>query len=307
MAEPPRHNPTRAAGHTIREERSTDRSSHRFRSHRFTQLWIGLVILLVLVAVAVFAPQIAPHNPNAVQLHSRLTPPAWENQGDARFPLGTDQLGRDILSRIIYGSRVSMLVGLLSVLAAGILGTVLGLLAGYYGGFVGSLIMRITDMLMALPFILLALMVTALLGPTLRNVIVVFTITSWYVYTRLANASTLSLRQAQYVEAARATGDGTLRILLRHILPNLLNPLIVMATFEIGRIITAEAALGFLGLGVPPPAPSWGNMLADGREYIQEAWWIATLPGMVLMVTVLGMNLLGDGLRDYLDPSLRRR
>jgi len=272
---------------------------------RYGQLLLGSGIVLIVVLTAVFAPFLASHDPNRVNLIVRLTPPFWDKEGSIKYLLGTDQLGRDLLSRIIFGARVSLAVGFLSVLTSGALGTMLGLIAGYHGGKLDSLIMRITDVQMALPFILLALMVVSLLGPSLINLVVVFTITAWYVYTRTVRASALSLREQQHVEAAKALGATNSRILRRHILPHLLSPVMVVASFEMARIITSEAALGFLGLGVPPPNPSWGNMLSDGREFIQDAWWIAAFPGLALMITVLGINILGDALSDLFDPKLR--
>ena len=270
--------------------------------HAKTVLGVGIVVGVILVAI--LAPVLAPYDPDKLNLIHRLTPPSWDPAGSSKHLLGTDQLGRDLLSRIIYGARVSLLVGFLSVITSGVLGTLLGLIAGYYGGILDTVIMRITDIQMALPFMLLALLVVALLGPSLSNIIVVFTITAWYIYTRVSRASTLSVREYQYVEAARALGATDLRVLLRHVLPSLLSTLLVAASFESARIITTEAALGFLGLGVPPPTPTWGNMLSDGREYIQNAWWISTFPGLALMITVLGINILGDVLRDILDPGL---
>jgi peptide/nickel transport system permease protein len=212
-----------------------------------------------------------------------------------------------LLSRIILGARVSLIVGIFSVLASGTLGTALGLFAGYYAGKVDSVIMRLTDIQMALPFILLALLIVAILGPSLRNIIIVFTISAWYVYARITRASTLSVRQMDYVQAARVIGASDARILIRHVFPALISPLVVIASFETARIITTEAALGFLGLGVPPPAPSWGNMISDGRQYVQDAWWISVIPGLALMTTVLAINLLGDALRDIMDPRQQTR
>ena len=271
----------------------------------YGKLVFGTSLVLAVVLMALFAPVLSRHDPNRVNLMARLTPPTWEAEGSAKYLLGTDQLGRDLLTRIMFGARISLVVGVLSVLTSGALGSLLGLLAGYHGGRLDSVIMRLTDIQMALPFILLALLVVALLGPSLTNIVIVFTITAWYVYTRVARASTLSIRENQYVEAARALGATDLRILCRHVLPFLISPLVVTASFEAARIITTEAALGFLGLGVPPPHASWGNMLSDGREYIQDAWWISTFPGLALLVTVLGINLLGDALRDILDPRLK--
>ena len=283
-------------------------SGKRSQLRRFlrnSKLLAGVVIVLAVVLAAVFAPLLAPQDPNKVDLRSRLVPPGGSVEAGSMSILGTDQLGRDLLSRMMFGARVSLTVGLVSVLGAGALGVSLGLLAGYYGGGVDSIIMRVTDILMSLPFILLALLVVGLIGSSLTNVVVVFSATSWYVYARMARVSTLSLKKSQYVDAARAAGARDWRILLRHILPNLLSPVLVIASFEMARIITAEAGLGFWGLGVPPPDPSWGNMLSDGREYIQDAWWIAAFPGLALLVTAVGINLLGDGLRDVLDPTLK--
>ncbi len=271
---------------------------------RYGKLTFGAALVLAVIMVAALAPVLSRHDPNRVNLMARLTPPAWQADGNAKNLLGTDQLGRDLLTRIMYGARISLAVGVISVLTSGLLGTFLGLIAGYHGGRIDSLIMRVTDIQMALPFILLALLVVALLGPSLANVIIVFTVTAWYVYTRVARASALSIRENQYVEAARALGAPDLRILWYHVLPFLISPLVVTASFEAARIITTEAALGFLGLGVPPPQPSWGNMLSDGREYIQDAWWISTFPGVALLVAVLGINILGDALRDIRDPRL---
>jgi peptide/nickel transport system permease protein len=225
--------------------------------------------------------------------------------GKSSHFLGADQLGRDVLTRIMYGARISLLVGGLSVLTSGAIGLTVGILAGYYGGRFDNVMMRLTDVGMALPFILLALLVVALLGPSLRNVVIVFAVTAWPVYARVSRASAIAIRESSYVEAARGLGAADPRILRRHIFPFLISPLTVVASFEAARIITTEAALGFLGLGVPPPAPSWGNMLSDGRGYIQDAWWVSTFPGLALLVLVLGINLLGDALRDLLDPRLQ--
>ncbi len=274
---------------------------------RYGKLICGAGLVLAVILMALFAPLLSRLDPDRVNLIARLTPPSWQAGGSVKYLLGTDQMGRDLLTRIMYGARISLLVGVLSVLTSGSLGTLLGLLAGFYGGRLDSLIMRLTDIQMALPFILLALLVVALLGPSLTNVIIVFTITAWYVYARVARASALSIRENAYVEAARALGATDRRILRRHVLPFLVSPLVVTASFEVARIITTEAALGFLGLGVPPPRPSWGNMISDGREYIQDAWWISTFPGVALLVTVLGINILGDALRDILDPRLKEQ
>jgi len=272
---------------------------------RYGRLVIGASIVLAVLTAASFSEWLAPRDPNRVNLIVRLTPPFWEEPGDVSYLLGTDQLGRDVLSRIIYGSRVSVMVGIFSVMVGGTLGTLLGLISGYFGGRLDNFIMRLTDIQLSMPFMLMALLVVVLLGPSLANIVVVFTITAWHIYARLARASTLSIRENQDIEAARALGASDFRILRSHVLPSLVSPLVVIASFEMARIITTEAALGFLGLGVPPPQASWGSMLSDGREYMQDAWWIATLPGLALMITVLGINLVGDSLRDLFDPKLQ--
>lgn len=276
----------------------------RFRHGR---LAIATGILVAIIITALLAPVLSPHEPNKVALAKRLTPPCWMAGGSRAYPLGTDQLGRDLLSRILYGARVSLTVGFISVLSSGTVGTALGLISGFYGGWVDKVIMRLTDIQMALPFMLMALLVVAMLGPSLPNIVIVFTVTAWYRYARVVRASTLSLREQDWVLAARACGVRNLRILVRHILPHVLSVLLVLSSFEIARIIITEAALGFLGLGVPPPHPTWGNTLSDGREYIQDAWWISVFPGLALVTTVLGINILGDSLRDALDPTLRKQ
>jgi peptide/nickel transport system permease protein len=277
-------------------------------SQRYRRYWRAILssaILLLFVAIGVLAPIIAPRDPNRVNVLDRLTPPTWQEGGESAYPLGTDQLGRDLLSRIIYGVRSSFIIGFLSVVFSAFCGSVLGIVAGYYSGHVDNIIMRIVDIQMAIPFILLALLVVAMMGPSTPNIIIVFTVTSWYIYARVLRASVLSLRTCVYVEAARALGASDVRILALHILPSLTSPLMVVASFEIARIITTEAALGFLGMSVPPPDTSWGSIISDGREYIQDAWWISTLPGAALVVTVISVNVLGDALRDILDPRLR--
>lgn len=266
---------------------------------------VGLLIIAVVIGTAIAAPAIAPSAPNEGDILKRLKAP-WlfspDRQGGI---LGTDQLGRDLFSRVIYGSRVSLYVSSLSVVFAACLGSVLGLMSGYVGGHIESLIMRMTDIQMAFPFILLALAIIAILGPGLWNMIIVFAVTGWIVYARTIRGSVLSIREKEFIEAAQAVGCSHARIILRHVLPNVVSPLIVISSFEMARIMIAEASLSFLGLGVPPSIPSWGGMLADGREYIQSAWWIGTFPGLALMVTVLGVNFIGDGLRDALDPRIQ--
>jgi peptide/nickel transport system permease protein len=266
---------------------------------------VGLVVVLTVATSALLASQIAPFNPVAQEITNRLKPPGWIGaDGRMRF-LGTDHLGRDILSRLIFGARISIVIGLSAVLLAGTLGTLLGLIAGYEGGRIDDLCMRLTDTMLAMPFILLALAVIAVLGPSLFNIIMVLGVTSWVSYARVVRAEVLTLRTREFVAAAQALGGGGLRIIGRHLLPNVLTPVIVMATLEVARMIILESALSFLGLGVQPPTPTWGGMLADGRAYLSTAWWLATFPGLCIMLSVLGINLLGDWLRDVLDPRLK--
>jgi len=263
---------------------------------------VGLVVLTVVLVSAVFAPVVAPQDPAAQDILHRLGPPFKDGSGHL---LGSDNLGRDVLSRLIYGSRVSLLVGATSVLIAGGVGVVLGLLSGYYGGRVDSVISWLANVQLSFPFILLVIALVAVVGAGLLNVIIVLGIASWVVYQRVVRAEVLAIREREYIEAARVIGAKDGRILTRHILPNLLTPLIVIGTLQIAQMIIAESALSFLGLGVQPSIPSWGSMLADGRNYLTVAWWVATLPGIAIVITVLSINVLGDWLRDELDPRLR--
>jgi len=266
----------------------------------------GLVIMVAVSLLALFADRIAPRSPVSQQILLRLKPPGFvDPRTKATMWLGTDHLGRDILSRIVYGARVSLAVSLPAVLASALLGVALGLLAGYYGGWLDAVVMRGVDLQLAFPFILLALSIVALLGPSLRNIILVFAITTWPVYARTTRGVALVLTSQEFVQAARGLGAGDQRILWRHLLPGIVSPALVLASFEVARMIILEAALGFLGLGVQPPTPTWGNMLADGRDYLRDAWWIATFPGLAIMITAAGANFLGDGLRDMLDPTLQ--
>lgn len=279
----------------------------RWRRHlRHRLAVLGLLILATVAGVAVLAHNIAPRPPLAQQLLLRLKPPGSVDPRSGHVAwLGTDHLGRDILSRIVHGSRISLVVSLPAVLVAATLGLTVGLLAGYYRGWIETVVMRCVDLQLAFPFILLALSIVALLGPSLRNIIAVFAITSWPVYARTTRGVVLVLRAQDFVQAARGLGAGDQRILWRHVCPGIVSPVLVLASFEVARMIILEAALGFLGLGVPPPTPTWGSMLADGRDYLRDAWWIAAFPGLAIMLTAAGANFLGDGLRDLLDPTLR--
>jgi peptide/nickel transport system permease protein len=262
----------------------------------------GAALLALVIASAAGASVLAPRDPLAQEVIARLQAPGYSDGEGWTAWLGTDHVGRDILSRVIHGGRISLLISLTSVVGSLCLGFVLGLAAGFYGGPAEVLIMRLTDLQLAFPFILLALAIVALLGPSLPNIIVVFTVTSWPIYARVVRGSVLSLKALDFVSAARALGRHDLGILLRHIAPNTVAPLLVIAFFEVARMIITEAALGFLGLGVQPPTATWGNMLADGRDYIRDAWWLSAFPGLAIMVTSAGVNLLGDGLRDVFDP-----
>jgi len=265
----------------------------------------GLVIVILNMAVALLAPAISPHDPLEQDVAQRLLPPVWLAGGGPEHLLGTDQLGRDILSRIIHGSRISLLIGVLSVVLSLPIGVCLGLLAGYFRGRLDDITMRIADVQLAFPFILLALTIAGVLGPSPRNVVLILAIGGWVIYARLARGQVLSLREKEFIEAARSLGGGNLRILMMHVLPNVVSPIIVVGTFAVAQMILLESSLSFLGLGVQPPTPSWGGMLSDGRAYITVAWWLSTFPGAAIMLTVLGVNFVGDWLRDLLDPRLQ--
>jgi peptide/nickel transport system permease protein len=265
----------------------------------------GLVVVAAVVVAAVFASVVSPFDPLAQDIGQRLKEPGWQDAQGRIHPLGTDHLGRDILSRIIHGSRIALSVGLAAVMISGVLGMAVGLVSGYFGGRVDDFFMRLADIQLAFPFILLAIAVIGVLGPSLRNIIIVIGVSSWVVYARVVRGEVLSIREREFVQAAVALGSRDWRILARHVLPNAFTPWLVVATLDMARVIVIESALSFLGLGVQPPTPTWGGMLADGRVYLSTAWWLATFPGLAILVTVLGINLLGDGLRDTLDPRLK--
>ncbi len=265
----------------------------------------GLVVVALVVATALAAPWLSPFDPIAQDIGHRLKPPGWLDAAGRLHPLGTDHLGRDLLARVIFGAQPALLVGFAAVMISGVLGMVTGLLGGYFGGRVDDMLMRLADVQLAFPFILLAIAVIGVLGPSLPTIIVVIGVSSWVVYARVVRAAVLVLREREFVQAALALGAGDGRILVRHILPNAFAPWLVVATLDMARVIVLESALSFLGLGVQPPTPTWGGMLADGRVYLTTAWWLATFPGLAILVTVLGINLFGDGLRDTLDPRLK--
>lgn len=265
----------------------------------------SLAIVAVVAVAAIFAPWIAPHDPYEADLFRRLQPPAWLEGGDWAYPLGCDQLGRDILSRIVFGARVSMTIGLVVIAIAAVIGTALGLLAGYRRGLVDVLIGRLVDTLLGFPYLIFAIGLMAAMGPGLANIVLALVLKEWVITCRVARAETIAAREMEYVEAARALGASPLRIMLGEILPNILSPVLVVATFRMATIVILEASLSFLGLGVQPPVPSWGSMVADGRAFLLDAWWVATLPGVAIFVLVLAINLASQGLRDAFDPRLR--
>lgn len=269
---------------------------------------LALIILGFMMFLAVFGPNIAPKDPNRQNLILRLQAPMTQNaQGVVDFPLGTDALGRDVLSRVIYGARVSLFVGLTAVLIGGFIGTMLGVMGGYFGGRLDDIIMRFADIQLAFPFILLTIMVLVVLGTGVFNLVIVLGVSQWVTYARIARAQTIAQREREYVEAARSAGARDWHIMMRTIFPNILAPLIVIASFNVASVILAEASLSFLGLGVSPTVPTWGGILAESRDQLLGgSWWLAVFPGVAIMMTVLSLNILGDWLRDFLDPRLRR-
>ncbi len=267
---------------------------------------LGLVMFLIVVFTAVFATWLAPYDPLKQNLRDAKQPPAWSEKGTIQHPLGTDNLGRDLLSRIIYGTRVSLTVGFFGVLIAGGLGLIIGLISGYVGGKTDNIIMGGVNMILALPYLVFVVFIAAILGRSLFNVILIFGFTDIPIFVRITRGEVLRMRESGFVESAISLGATRTRILFDHILPNLIGPLITIATFEMSAMIFYEAGLGFLGLSVPPSIPSWGNMLAVGRKYLTIYPWIATFPGLAIIFAGLGMNLLGDWLRDVLDPRMRR-
>jgi peptide/nickel transport system permease protein len=263
------------------------------------------LLTFLLVIPALFASQVAPYDPLQGSLSKRLKPPAWQQGGTIEHPLGTDKLGRDMLSRIIYGARVSLAVSLVAIFVGGVIGTVLGMISGYFGGWVDALLMRLVDISLSLPTILLALVLVAAVGPSFGTVITILMIFLWARYARLVRGETLAIKERDFIARARVAGASHIRIMARYIFPNVVNSLVVLATLQVGYVILLESTLSFLGAGLPRPMPAWGLMIADGRELIVTAWWVSMFPGVAIMLTVLSLNLLGDWLRDHLDPKLR--
>jgi len=267
---------------------------------------IGLVVFSIIVFLAVFAPLIAPHSPSLQNREALLWPPAWMEGGTWAYPLGTDALGRDIFSRLIFGARFSLFIGVVVVTLSVSVGVIVGLIAGFFRGWIDTLIMRVMDVILAFPSLLLALVLVAILGPGLTNAMIAIALILQPHFVRLTRASVLAEREREYVISARVAGAGKLRLMFKTILPNCLAPLIVQATLAFSNAILDAAALGFLGVGAQPPTPEWGTMLAEAREFILRAWWVVTLPGLAILITVLAINLMGDGLRDALDPKLKQ-
>lgn len=311
--------------HSLPHEAELGRRKVTFSSRIFKSMIkaktpvVAAIVLLIVILMAIFAPFFAPNDPNSVDITNRILPPAFIEGGISEYPLGTDTMGRCVLSRLIFGARVSIVVGIAAVLVAGILGTVLGIVAGYFGGIVDDIIMRLADIQLAFPFILLTISVLAVLQATrsvsqteisllqrLLPLILTLGIAQWVVYARLARGEALSMREKEFVDAARSLGDNHFSIMFRNILPNSIAPLIVIASFNVGSSIIAESSLSFLGLGVPPSTPTWGGMLAESRELLMTGnLWLSTLPGLCIVFTVLSINIIGDWLRDFLDPRLR--
>ena len=265
------------------------------------------VIILTLVVFALFAPLLAPHDPTIGSLRERNTPPAWQSEGSRDHPLGTDALGRDVLSRIIFGSRISLMVAAIVLTGGAVGGTALGLIAGWFGGQVDEIAMRFVDFTLAMPFILVAFVVVIVLGQSLEVVIFLLVIFSWNSFARQVRAETLKLKTMDYVALAHVAGASTTRIILRHLLPGVMSTITVLITLRVGTLILTESVLSYLGVGIPPPTPAWGLMVAEGRDYVNTAWWITVFPGVAIFLTVLAFNFLGDWMRDRLDPRLRQQ
>lgn len=278
-------------------------SWQRFLHNRFALS--AAVVVLLFVLMALLAPWIAPHDPNESDLLRRLQPPVWMEGGEWAYPLGCDALGRDLLSRIVYGSRISIFIGAAVIVLATSMGIVAGLLAGYFRGWTDAVISRVVDILLAFPYLLFAIGLMATMGPGLQNIILALAYKEWVIPCRLVRGETLALREIEYVEAARAVGGSSRYIMLREILPNILSPVIVVSTIRMAHVIILEASLSFLGIGVQPPTASWGSLVADGRSFIWDGWWISTFAGMAILLLVLAINVASQGLRDAFDPRLR--
>jgi peptide/nickel transport system permease protein len=294
-----------AAGRAVAEPLAIE-TQPRSGARRQRLPLFSLTIIAVFVLVAVFASVLSPADPAEQSLGQRFTPPVWDQKGTWAHALGTDRLGRDMLSRIIWGARVSLTAGVLTVLLASAFGAAVGLVAGYYGGRVDAILMRATDATMSFPVILLALILAVTAGPSFVNVVIAIAVILWARYARVIRGQVLTLMELDFITQARIAGASAGRIIVRHLLPNTLNTLVVLITLQIGYVIIVEASLSFLGAGIPPPTPAWGSMIAEGRDFITRAWWVSFLPGLAILLVVLAFNLLGDWLRDTLDPKLRQ-
>lgn len=289
------------------EQRETKRTRWWWVHTISPMVWVCLTVLALFITGGVLAPVIAPYDPGVNDLRSRLAPPAFQADGSTRHWLGTDQLGRDLLSRLLYGARVSLVIGFVGMVLGALVGTLSGLISGFVRGVVDEVIMFVSDAYQALPFLIIALSVVAVFGASLPILILLAAFAGWASYTRVARGLALSTREQQHVLAARSIGATPVRLLLRHILPNTVAPLIVLATFELTSIILLEASLSFLGFGIQPPTPAWGYMVSEGRQYLHSAWWVGVLPGVAIMLVTISVSLVGDWLRDVLDPTLRSK
>ena len=282
-----------------------DRPRRRWRVRSPRTLAVTLSILVLFVVLGIFGPQIAPEDPNQLNLVGRLQPPFFQSEGSLDHPLGTDDLGRDTLSRLIYGARISLVAIAMIIPLATLIGSLLGLIAGWFGGWTSRVIMAMVDLQLAMPGILVAVLLAAIWGPSLRNVVIVLVFALWATFARIVRGETLALREREFVIAARTIGAGDIRIMARHILPGLVNSIVILATLNVATVIIAEAGLSFLGVGVPQDTISWGAMISQGRNLLSSAWWLVTVPGIAIITVSLVVNVFGDWLRDYLDPTLR--
>ena len=296
------------AAQTIEAILGQSRPALPVRVFQFLRRWpvIPVVILTALIVMAIFAPLVAPHPPLKASLRDRNAPPAWYAEGSSKFILGADHVGRDVFSRVVFGSRISLMVAAVALITGTIVGTILGLVSGYFGGIVDEIIMRIVDIWFAFPFLMLALLIALVVGTGIFTLMGLLALIVWSSYVRYVRAEVLSLRERDFIALARVAGASTSRILFRHILPGVTNTVVVIATLRAGQLILAEASLSFLGAGIPPPTPTWGSMIADGRDYLRDAWWISVFPGIAIFVMVMSLNFLGDWMRDRLDPRLRQ-
>ena len=294
-----------ATGELVREEPVVRPVRWRLTALRHMPV-VSLTIITVMVLTAVLANVLTPYSPVDISLPERLRPPFWEPGGSLAHPLGTDPMGRDLLTRMIYGARISLLVGLLGLCLGGGVGAALGLIAGYAGGRVDAFLMRTTDTALSFPIILFAILLVVILGGSLLTVVLAVALVLWARFARVIRGEALSIRERDFVAQARIAGSSPMRIIIVHLFPNVLNTLVVLLSLQVGWVIIVEASLSFLGAGVPPPTPTWGSMIAEGRDYIASAWWVSFFPGLAILVTVLAFNLFGDWLRDALDPTLRQ-